>query len=181
MGRVRYSEGPLFRNEDNSGFGWGEAIVDTEFPCLTINGANLHYVSQFKYLGHMINNDFSDDDDIKREIRNLFMRSNILARRYSKCSVSVKLMLFKAYCLCLYDVAIWLHYSVTVYNKLRSCYNKCINKFFKYKRCDSVTLMLEELNLPSFDNFMSNCTASFSARRALCCNTLVGVLNCLLL
>ena len=32
---------------------------------------------QFKYLGHIINNDFCDDDDIKREIRNLFMRTNI--------------------------------------------------------------------------------------------------------
>ena len=48
-------------------------IVANDFPCFTINGANLQFVSQFKYLGHMINNDFSDDDDIKREIRNLFM------------------------------------------------------------------------------------------------------------
>lgn len=156
-------------------------IVDTEFPCFAINGANLQYVSQFKYLGHIINNDFSDDDDIKREIHNLFMRSNILTRRHSKCSVPVKLMLFKAYCLCLYDAAIWIHYSVTVYNKLRSCYNKCIKMFFNYKRCDSVTLMLAELNLPSFDNCMSSSADSFAVRQSVCCNTLVSHLNSLLL
>ena len=34
-------------------------------------------------------NKFTDDDDMKREMRNMFMRSNILSRRYSKCSLSV--------------------------------------------------------------------------------------------
>jgi len=38
-------------------------------------------VSEFKYFGHMINDKLSDDDDIKREIRSLFVRSNILLRR----------------------------------------------------------------------------------------------------
>jgi hypothetical protein len=154
-------------------------IVANDFPCFTINGANLQFVSQFKYLGHMINNDFSDDDDIKREIRNLFMRSNILTRRYNKCSVAVKLMLFKAYCMCLYDAAIWVHYSTTVFNKLRSCYNKCIKIFFGYNRRYSVTLMLAELKLPSFDVFMSNGAVSFNSRWAVCTNSLVCQLNCL--
>jgi len=36
-------------------------------------------------------------DDIKREIRNLFMRTNVLVRRFAKCSVPVKLVLFKTY------------------------------------------------------------------------------------
>ena len=78
-------------------------IIDTDFPNFTLNGVALQCVKQFKYLGHIINNDFCDDDDIKREIRNLFMRTNILIRRYSKCSIGVKLTLFKAYCMCFYD------------------------------------------------------------------------------
>jgi len=57
----------------------------------------------------MINQDFSDDDDIKREIRNTFMRSNILIRRYSRCSIAVKLLLFMAYWLtvCVYMTQIF--------------------------------------------------------------------------
>ncbi len=68
----------------------------------------------------MINNELPNDDDIKREVRNL------LIRRYSKCSLVVKLNLFKAYCMCLYDTGIWIYYSNSVFNKLKSCYNKCI-------------------------------------------------------
>ena len=39
---------------------------------------------EFKYLRHMINNEFSDNDDVNREIRNLFMRTNFITKRYSK-------------------------------------------------------------------------------------------------
>ena len=127
----------------------------------------------------MINNNFSDDNDIKREIRNLFMQSNILIRRYGKCSVNVKLALFRAYCMCMYDVGLWIHYSVTVFNKLRSCYNKCIKMFFGYSRCHSVTKMLSELKLPCFDDLFSNCVYSFKSRWTSSVNVLVDHLSSL--
>ena len=81
--------------------------------------------------------------------------------------------------MCLYDAAIWVYYSTTVFNKLRSCYNKCIKIFFGYNRRYSVTLMLAELKLPSFDVFMSNGAVSFNSRWAVCTNSLVCQLNCL--
>ena len=67
-----------------------------------LNGMPLLFVTEFKYLGHIINNKFTDGDDMKREMRNMFMRSNILLRRDSKCSLSVKLTVFNAYCMCFY-------------------------------------------------------------------------------
>ena len=112
-----------------------------------------------------------------REIGNLFMRTNILIRRYSKCSVSVKLTLFKAYCMCLYDAGIWLHYTITVFNKLKSCYNKCIKMFFGFKRRDSITQMLVELKLPSFDQLIADCRRSSNNSRVTCCNKLICNLN----
>jgi len=77
--------------------------IASEFPAFLLNGNVLQFVNEFRYLGHVINNNFSDNDDIKREIRNLFIRSrpNILIRRFGKCSVNVKLVLFRAYCLCM--------------------------------------------------------------------------------
>ena len=109
-------------------------IIDTDFPNFTLNGVALQFVKQFKYLGHIMNTDFCDDDDLKREVRNLFMGTNNVIRRYSKCSVGVKLTLFKAYCMCFYDAGIWLHYSTTVLNKLKFCLKKCLKMFFGYNR-----------------------------------------------
>ena len=69
--------------------------IHPEFMAFLLNGNALQFVSYFRYLGHMVNNKLSYDDDINREIRNLFMRTNILVRRYGKCSVGVKLALFR--------------------------------------------------------------------------------------
>ena len=49
----------------------------------------------------------TDDEDIEREIKNMFNRTNMLIRKFNKCSVAVKTTLFKSYCLCFYDIALW--------------------------------------------------------------------------
>ena len=48
------------------------------FPDFTLDGCKLEYVSQFRYLGHIIKDNLNDDDDIRREIKNLFVRTNII-------------------------------------------------------------------------------------------------------
>jgi len=98
------------------------------FLTFTLNSCNLHYVSHFKYLGHVICDTLKDDKDIKREIKNLYARTKILINRFNKSSKNVKLT-FRSFCLSMYDVPLWKHYSVTTINKFVSCYNKCIKKF----------------------------------------------------
>lgn len=132
------------------------SIVANTFPELRVSGSSIKYVHQFKYLGHIINNKLSDDDDIDREIRSLFVRSHILLHKFSRCSPAVKLILFKSFCLCFYDIALWTSYSTTSIARMRSCYHKCLKIFFSYRRCYSVTMLLGELQLPSFDTLIVN-------------------------
>jgi len=66
----------------------------------------------FKYLGHIIMSSNSDDNDIQREINNMLVRTNILIRKFFKCAAAVKIVLFKAYCICLYDASLWKHYNL---------------------------------------------------------------------
>jgi hypothetical protein len=88
-------------------------IVAKSFPQFHVGLATLQFVSSFKYLGHRIAANGSDDDDIAyREIWDMFMRVNVLVRRFCKCSVAVKCVLFKSFCLCLYNAALWYKYSV---------------------------------------------------------------------
>jgi hypothetical protein len=56
-------------------------IVCCQFPQFSLSGHMLSFVDSFKYLGHIIDNTLCDDLDINREVRNLFMRTNILKRR----------------------------------------------------------------------------------------------------
>ena len=50
-------------------------IVSRIFPALTMGANHIQYVDEFKYLGHIIANNSSDDRDISREIRNVFVRT----------------------------------------------------------------------------------------------------------
>ena len=50
------------------------------FPKFILGGSLIQYVQIFKYLGHIIIDTLSDDDDMQRGIRK---RTNILARCFA--------------------------------------------------------------------------------------------------
>ena len=52
-------------------------IVSKNFPLFKIGSSSIQYIAQFKYLGHVISNSVNDDEDIQREIRNMFIRSQV--------------------------------------------------------------------------------------------------------
>ena len=131
-------------------------------------------VSCFNYLGHIITNNLSDDDDdIRPEIRNVLMRTNILL--HNNCFISVKRVLLNSYCLCLYDDALWAHYFSKSLDKFQSCYNRCLRLFFGYKRYDSVMSILSVISLPSLETVMHNSKIPFLSHCYSCVNSLVAV------
>jgi len=46
-------------------------IISKTFPPFMLEGKELKFVTEFKYLAHIILHDFRDDADIDREIRNV--------------------------------------------------------------------------------------------------------------
>lgn len=153
-------------------------IVAKTFPAFSLSNCSLVTVNQFKYLGHIIDNSFSDDSDINREIKTLFTRTNILSRRFKRCSLAVKLRLFRTFCMCFFDIALWTDFTVGAINRFASCYYKCIKCFFGYPKYSSVTNMLFELGLPSFNTLIHNSKLSFANRASACDNAIV---RCVLL
>jgi len=75
----------------------------------------------------------------------------------------VKLVLFKIFCLCLYDVALWTYCSVTVNLNLHTIN---VLKYFCFARRDSISGILMDLSLPSADAVVHNF-------RVLCANQCV--------
>ena len=104
--------------------------VSESFPQFRLAGNNISFVPMFKYLGHLIDNKLLDDADVHREIKCLFTRTNIMIRRFSRCSLSVKLRLFRSYCICFYDIALWKNVKASILSKLKSAYIKCMKMFF---------------------------------------------------
>ena len=129
---------------------------------------------RFKYLGHVITSDLSDDADIHREIQNMFVCTNVLLCRYRKCSLSVKTLLFRSFCLCLYDIALWKVFNNCTLVKLQSCYNKCLKLFFGFQHHDSLAQLFLATGLPSFSTVLHNCNHVFNKSRSACTNSIVA-------
>ena len=77
------------------------------FPTLTSNGCSLDVVNSYRYLGHVISCVTDDNTDILRQMSLLYARTNVLLRKYSKCSQAVELCLFRAHCIQLYGASLW--------------------------------------------------------------------------
>jgi len=70
-------------------------VVADILPQFNLGTDLLQFVKEFKYLGHKITDNLTDNADIQREVRNLFVRTNILRRRFYKCSMAVKCIFLK--------------------------------------------------------------------------------------
>jgi hypothetical protein len=131
------------------------------------------YFIQLKSLEHMISNDLSDDIDLQLEFRNIFVRTKILVRRFSRCSPLVKAVLFKVYCISIYDAALWIFYIAGSMHKLVSCLNKCVKIFFGYQRRNSMVLIIFDLDLPSLKTILVNSPTVFSRCYNSCSSSIV--------
>lgn len=90
---------------------------------ITLCGERLNFVSSIKYLGVMINDVLSDDEDIRRQIRYIYGTAFGILKKFRKCTSEVKNKLFRAYCGSFYACQIWTNYSNACHAKLRVAYN----------------------------------------------------------
>ena len=69
-----------------------------KIPEVYINDVKLEYVQQIKYFGVnvILTNAFKDDMDIARQLRSLYASYNIILRKFSSCSISVKIQLLES-------------------------------------------------------------------------------------
>ena len=76
-------------------------------PTFYMNNEKLDYTDSIKYLGFTFSSDKKDDNDMLRQMRILYTKSNRLLRLFHCCSIDVKLALFRSYCTCFYCPFLW--------------------------------------------------------------------------
>ena len=142
-------------------------------PKLYLGTAEIKYVENFKYLGHVLSRDLSDDSDIKRETRNLYIRGNTLIRKFHFVSVAVKCALFKAYCYPLYTCSLWAKFRLSSINKLRVAYNNMLRKLIGVPQWHSARTLFVNLGVRSFYENVRITSYSLVRRLFACNNSIV--------
>ena len=119
---------------------------------------------QYMYLGHNISYNLNDDEDIKRQLRYLYGKSNMLLRTFGSCSYAVKLQLFMSYCGALYTASLWCNFTKKQYRLLEVAYNNVFRRFLGYEKYCSASGMFTENRVDGFDARVRKLVYSFRER-----------------
>ena len=92
-------------------------------PKVYLGDNMLEYVASYKYLGCIINETLHDNGDMKKTLRGIYARGNMLIRKFSNCSDTVKQMLFQTYCTNFYCSHLWWNYTKESMRKVVVAFN----------------------------------------------------------
>ncbi len=150
---------------------------DLNFPDFYLSGQVLNVCTIVKYLGHFINNEMSDDDDMYRQRRKLYAQANMLVRKFYMCSDEVKINLFRAYCTYFYTAPLWFKFKKESLCKLQVAYNDCMRILLKKPRWCSASDLFCKARVQSFPALMRNLMYTFSCRLDNSRNTIIMLLT----
>lgn len=142
-------------------------------PSFKLGDGLLKNVTEVKYLGHLITNSLLDEADMKRQLRSLYCRSNIVARKFYWCSSKVKCFLFKAYCGNMYCCSLWANASKKTTAKLKVAYNNSLRIILHYERRCSASNMFVSNRVACFDGIIRKTCYSLLSRVSCSINSQV--------
>ena len=88
--------------------------VQLNSPIFTLNSEPVNIVNEYSYLGYIICDDLSDEKDIDRQKRKLYGQGNTIIRKFSMCTLDVKIKLFKTYCTPMYCAQLWCRFKPSI-------------------------------------------------------------------
>ena len=122
--------------------------------CIHLDNHPLPYTTKCKYLGHIINNNLTDDDDIARQKRCLYAQANVLAQTFCLCNISTKIILFQAYCAPMYTSSLWCKFKKYSLKSITVAYNNSLT-YSTYPQDVVEVLCLPPITLnPSMNAFV---------------------------
>lgn len=148
--------------------------MDSEHkPKLTMCGLELQWSDSVKYLGYDISCWERDTSELRRRKRELYMQANLVASRFSTCSVSVKEYIFKTFFSNIYCSSLWLPIKKCQLQSVKVAYNDAFRILFKYSRRCSATNMFAQHRIPDFDAVRRRSSFSLASRLAVTANPIL--------
>ena len=132
------------------------------------------FKNNVKYLGVFLNNNLKDDDDICRQVRYLYGKSYELKTTFSKCSRTIKNILFNYHCTSFYASHLLSKYLCSSLNHLRVAYNDSFRLIHGLKRNVSARELQVKANIPTFDSLHRKLIYRFMERYCLSSNVYVN-------
>ena len=111
---------------------------------VALDGVTLNYVDEFRYLGHIVTADCTDNKDIDKQTRRQNAVGNMLIRKFSFAPTEAKIQLFKSYCYPIYCNALWSKYFQYNVDKLTVSYNDTFRRLMQVPRSTTASRVFAE-------------------------------------
>ena len=118
-------------------------------PHVPINNVPLVYVGSM-YLGFTFSWNHKDDDDMLRQMRTLYARSNRIIRIFHNCNTKVLIELGRSFCGSFFCSYLWSQYNKSSFTKIRVAYNNLYRKILHVSPRSIASKMFVDNNIPNF-------------------------------
>ena len=121
----------------------------------------------------MFNMHAQDDENMLRQMRTLYIRSNKLLRTFHYCSTDVQLELFKNYCTSFYRCYLWTAYKKSTFDRLRVAFNNAYRRVLGQPWRCSASAIYANFGINNFEVTIRKSTFGFIQRLAKSTNLLI--------
>ena len=146
-------------------------------PTFELNKESIPITDSFRYLGHILSCDGSDDLDIQRQRKKVYAQGNSILRKFHMCSVEVKVLLFKTFCTPLYTAHLWTNYSNASINCFYTAYHNIMKLFIGLPKREHNRPLCVEHDIPHGPALLRNLIYRFICRLKESQNELLSIVN----
>ena len=146
-------------------------------PTVSIGTERLTYVNTVKYLGFVFCENKKDDEDMLKQMRSLYAKSNKVIRMFNHCTVDVKLLLIKSYCTSFYCGYLWSDYKAKTFSKLRVAFNNVYRRVLGLPTWSSASEMYATHNIENFKALLRKVIYGFIQRLEDSSNVIIQTLT----
>lgn len=152
-------------------------LLKSKLPKFHFYEQTIEEVSKVKYLGHFISSDRSDDEDMGRQRRQLYMQGNSILRKFHMCTWDTKITLFNSYCSPMYTAQLWWNYKKSTVNRLSISYHNIMKMFLGLSKYESTSMLCAYMNIHCYQSLIRKLTYKFIQRLNTSENTIIKMLQ----
>ena len=155
---------------------WPKRFLYKFIPNFFLQNDKLDFVSEYKYLGVMVNDKMNDDSEIGKRMRFIYATGNMVTRKFSNCSINCKVLMFQTFFSQVYCSALWASFKVSSYNRIKISHNDIFRSLMQVPRWESASALFATHRVPNFDAVVRSSCYSLMCRVQSSTNTIVNAL-----
>ena len=122
-------------------------------------------VESVKYLGYIVTRDLNIDHDVNRAMKKFYIEFNQILRKFHFVNNSIKIFLFKQYCMQIYGAELWFgSKSKRLLNQFAVGFHKAIKKLLSLSPHESNHYACQEANILLFNHYLNKLKISATVR-----------------